>query len=459
MRKSPRTLARSNLVLCLIAASRLAAAGDEALTQGKHALEAGNLREAVRLLRNVRNESDRCEASFYLGVAHYRLKLLDQAIIDLQSASQCDTKNPEPEIALAQAYAEKGSESLAVAALEAALRIKPDDVRALRSAAAFYLRRELHRQAIEKLEALVALEKTDLKARADLGAAYAGSGDLEKAREQFQQVLRLRSDHPSALVGLGNVYLKTGRIDEAVALLSQAAKIERQAYEPRFLLGTAFASQGRYSDAIAQFRAAIRLGGGKDPEIHYHLARAYRSLGREEESRQALQRFTRLRSQSNAAVEASREAARLLEQAKPLVDEGKLQDAIALLEKANRLDPTSPRLRFRLAGLYFDTRRYDAARLQVREAIMLAPSEWLYHYLLGLVEQDDGKLDRARESLETAVRLNPSAADAFNRLGNLAMARQDYAEAVRHFKKASQLEPRETAYQLNLKTAKCLAQR
>jgi tetratricopeptide (TPR) repeat protein len=458
VRNKPKILLRLSFMLSLTAASRLEGTGDNALTEGKRAFNAGNFHEAVRILRGIRSDPSQCEASFYLGVAHYRLKQLDQAIIDLQSASRCDPKNCQPQIALAQVYSEKGNENLAVAALEAALRIKPDDVTALRSLAAFYLRRELHQPAIEKLETLTALDPTDLKARSDLGAAYAGSGDLERARELFQQVLRLRSDQPSALVGLGNVYLKTSRTEEAIALLTQAEKLEPQAYEVRFLLGTALANQGRSSEAVTRFQEAIRLGG-KDPEIYYHLARAYRSLGRENESRQALARFAQVRSQSNAAVEASREAARLLEQARPLVEGGKLQEAIALLENALRLDPANPRLRFRLAGLYFDTRQYEAARLQAREAILVAPAEWLYHYLLGLVEQADGNVDPARESLETAVRLNPSAAQAFNQLGNLAMTRQDYAEAVRQFRKASQLEPHEAAYQLNLKTAERLMER
>ena len=347
-----------SFVLSLITASRLAGAGEDALTQGKRAFEAGNFQEAVRILRSVRSEPGQCEASFYLGVAHYRLKQLDQAIIDLQSASRCDPKNCESQIALAQVYSEKGNENLAVGALEAALRIKPDEVTALRSAAAFYLRRELHQQAIEKLERLTALDPADLRARSDLGAAYAGSGDLERAQEQFQQVLRLRSDQPSALVGLANVYLKTSRTHEAIALLSQAEKIEPQAYEVRFLLGTALANQGRSSEAVTRFQEAIGLGG-KDPEIYYHLARAYRSLGREEESRQALARFTQSRSQSNAAVEASREAARLLEQARPLVEEGKLQDAIALLENANQLDPAKSAIAFSARGPLF---RYSAVR-------------------------------------------------------------------------------------------------
>ena len=89
---------------------------------------------------------------------------------------------------------------------------------------------------------------------------------------------------------------------------------------------------------------------------------------------ETLRKIPQRGSQSNAAVEASREAARLLEQARPLVEGGKLQEAIALLENALRLDPANPRLRFRLAGLYFDTRQYEAARLQAREAILVAPA-------------------------------------------------------------------------------------
>jgi cytochrome c-type biogenesis protein CcmH/NrfG len=73
--------------------------------------------------------------------------------------------------------------------------------------------------------------------------------------------------------------------------------------------------------------------------------------------------------------------------------------------------------------------------------------------LLGLVEKASGNLDAARDSFETAIRLNPSAADPFNQLGNLAMGRDDFTQAVRYFENATRLDPRELAYQLNLDAA------
>jgi tetratricopeptide (TPR) repeat protein len=184
------------------------------------------------------------------------------------------------------------------------------------------------------------------------------------------------------------------------------------------------------------------------------LAKAYRGLGREEEGRKALARFSALHSRSKDELEARREAARLIDKAKPLVDEGKLSDAIVLLEKAYRLDPKNPQLLFRLASLHYDMKHYEAARQHVGAALDLTPSEWLYHYLLGLIEKASGSLERARESLETAVRLNPSAAEAFNELGDVAMHRQDFANAIRNFENAARLDPRDTAYQLNLQAAR-----
>jgi cytochrome c-type biogenesis protein CcmH/NrfG len=119
-----------------------------------------------------------------------------------------------------------------------------------------------------------------------------------------------------------------------------------------------------------------------------------------------------------------------------------------------QLDPINPRLLFRLASLYYDTKHYQTARQYVGAALDLTPSEWLYHYLLGLIEKASDSLEAARESLETAVRLNPSAAEAFNELGDVAMRRQDFASAIRNFENAARLDPRDTAYQLNVQAAR-----
>jgi tetratricopeptide (TPR) repeat protein len=442
----------SSLFCCCVATAFLLNAAADRLSDAKTALGAGKFADAVRLLEQEQTASARCEVSFYLGLARYRLRQLDQAIIDLQSASQCDPGNADTRVALAVAYADKGDDNRAVAAFDSAIQLEPDNVEALRAAAMLDLRHERNERAIVKLEKLVAIEPDDAQAHSELGAAYAGAGNLDKAREQFHSALKLRPNNASALMGLGNAYLKTGQPEEALPLLTKAAKAEPKSYEPRFLLASAYNTMERYAEAAAECNEAIRLGG-TDPEVYYHLARAYRGLGQKEDERKSLERFSALRSQSNQDAEMRREAARLINEAKPLVDKGRLPDAIALLEKAYALDQHNPQVLFRLAGLYYDIQQHQTARRYAREAIALTPSEWRYHYLLGLVEKASGKLDAARDSFETTIRLNPSAADPFNQLGNLAMGRNDFTHAIQYFENATRLDPRELAYQLNLDAA------
>lgn len=445
----------SRFFCCGLLIVHLLLAADNRLAEGKRAFASGRYEDAVQLLEPARDHPGGCEAAFYLGLAHYRLKRLDQAIIDLQSAIQCAPRNPDSFVALAAAYADKGDDDRAVEAFDSALELQPGNVEALRAAATLELRHERNERAVNKLEKLVALQPNDAQAHSDLGAAYAGTSDLDKALEQFEQALKLSPGQASALIGLGNVFLKSGHVEEALGKLTEAARAEPRAYEPHFLLASAYNTLERYSEAVRECNEALRLGG-TDPEVYYHLARAYRKLARPEDARKALERFSALRSQSGSEVEGRREAARLTMQAKPLVAEGRLPEAIAILERAAGLDSKNPQVLFRLAGLYYDTRQFDRARQNARLAIGLAPSEYLYHYLSGLIDKDSGRLDAARTSFETAIKLNPSAAESFNQLGNLAMAHRRFPEATQFFKKAAQLDQREPAYQLNLEAAQKL---
>ncbi len=453
MKRNQKSLPWNRALCCGVLALGLLQAAENGLAEGKRAFAAGRYQDAIHSLSQARDGPGGCEAAFYLGMAHYRLKQLDQAIIDLQTATRCAPRNPDSFVALAAAYCDWGDDDRAVAAFDGALQLQPGNVEALRAAATLDLRHERNERAVAKLERLVALQPNDAQAHSDLGAAYAGTSNLDKAREQFEQTLKLLPGSASALVGLGNVLLKTGHVEDALGKLIEAIKVEPLAYEPHFLLASAYNTLGRYSESLAECNESLRLGGTSS-EVYYHLARAYRGLGRPDDASKALERFSALRSEAGREVEGSREAARLMIQAKPLVDEGKLFEAIAILERAVRLDSKSPQVLFRLAGLYYDTRQFDRARENVRAAINLAPSEYLYHYLSGLIDKDSGRLNAARTSFETAIRLNPSAADGFNQLGNLAMTQRIFVEAIKYFEKAVQSDPKEPAYRLNLQVAR-----
>jgi tetratricopeptide (TPR) repeat protein len=425
----------------------------QALDQAKRAFDKGDYATAANLFEQAHKASPNCDILFFLGLARYRLGQTEPALIAFRSAVECDAKLLPAHLALAEAYTERHNDAEALAAYERVLGLDAHNAAALSGAANIYLKTRSSAKAVELLQTLVAVAPKDADAHADLAAAYGVSGDRLKAEEQFQVALKLQPSHASALMGMGNLLLKNGEEERAIELLQKAVQAAPNAFEPRFLLGSAYNRLGRYQEALVELQTAARLSANES-EVYYHLARAYGGLGRQEERTQALARFAELTRKSKEDAEGQRRARALMEEAKSLVDGGNLHLAAARLEEARELRPSDDRLLFRLASLHYDLHRYDLAQSYVQEAISLAPSEWLYHYLAGLIAKGAGKWREARDSLETAGRLNSSAAEVQNALGEVAQHDGDLPRAIAAFERAVKLKPDEAAYRLNLDAAR-----
>jgi tetratricopeptide (TPR) repeat protein len=437
-------------VLALMAVGSLAWC--QALEQAKRAFDKGDYSTAARLFEQAHQASPACEILFYLGLARYRLNQGDTALIAFRAAVECDPKLVPAHMALAAAYVERHNTAEALAAYLRVLAIDPRHTGALDGAAAIYLGSNANEKAIELLERSIQVDPRDADAHADLAAAYAASGDRAAAAREFDAALRLKPGHPSALMGLGNLCLKNGEEERAMVLLQRAARAAPNAFEPHFLLGSAYNRLSRFAEALAEFEIAVRLGAAES-EVYYHMARAYGGLGRPEDRAKALARFAELTRKQKEDTEARRRAARLIEEAGALVDAGNLPAAAARLEEARSLQPADNRLLFRLASLHYDLKRYDLAESYAQEAIALAPSEWLNHYLAGLIAKALAKWPQARTSLETAAQLNAAAPEVQNALGEVALHQGDRQRAIACFRRASELKPDEPAYRLNLDAA------
>lgn len=423
----------------------------EYLEKAKAAFRAGQYQNALQFLKLAQKTSSDCEIPYDMGLTYYHLQQLDDAIVAFGSAAACDPSRIDAEKALGDLEAEKGNDNQALTAYLRVLKRQPDDVDTLRAAYQIFLRHELNLKAEPLLKRLVTLRPHDLQARCDLGAVYAATENFGEAEKQFREVLRSDPNNASALLGLGGVLWRTNRNQEALPVLQKAAKLAPNRYEPLFLLGSIYNRTKQYNEAAKALEQASSLNQS-DPSVYYQLAQAYAHLGRQTDQERALARFVDLRQQSQSELQAKQEALQLLDQAKPLVDAGNLPAAIKLVEKAAQLYPQDADVLFRLAALYYDTQQYDKARQYCQRALTLSPSNWLYHYLLGLIATGANQLKEAQASLETAVRLNPKAASAYNQLGEVQMKEHHPEQAIESFKRALQIEQKET-YQRNLEAA------
>jgi tetratricopeptide (TPR) repeat protein len=171
------------------------------------------------------------------------------------------------------------------------------------------------------------------------------------------------------------------RFEESRSLLRPIAEAAPQAASVRELLGLTYYRLGRWSDAVRELEAFRELTGST--EQHPVLADAYRALKRRRDV-EAL--WDELRESSPAAdlVTEGR-----IVMAGSLADEGRLAEAIALLEKSQR-----------------NVKRAEVHALR-------------QGYALADLYERAGDLARARELFRWVVAHEPDFADAAERAGSL----------------------------------------
>lgn len=91
---------------------------------------------------------------------------------------------------------------------------------------------------------------------------------------------------------------------------------------------------------------------------------------------------------------------------------------------------------FLLRGYFSGVMRNHRARESFRqnmEASTLNPADASAHYNLGLIHQNRGELDAARDRFERAIQIDDEEIDAHYQLGRIARQQKRLADAVRHF--------------------------
>jgi tetratricopeptide (TPR) repeat protein len=229
--------------------------------------------------------------------------------------------------------------------------------------------------------------------------------------EEAPQTRGLHSALAQALRGLGEPA-------EAAAALEQEIKISSKDPESYFLLGQTYAILQEHQKAKGYFEAAVKLRP-QDPRSHYGLATACAKLGLAEEAQQHLEDFRRLDAEDMQDQRSRRDvAADLATCRKTLaktcaeaaaVYQGHRNTARAeeLLRKAISLDSRSGAARIQLALLFVATGRESQAIDMCRELIDLEPDRADHYLHLGMIYARLKQWDAARLNARRALELAP----------------------------------------------------
>jgi tetratricopeptide (TPR) repeat protein len=189
-----------------------------------------------------------------------------------------------------------GDVSGARAALEEALRLSPDDPKALEALGRMQLLDFSDPDgALASYRRAVAVAPMDADAHYGLGQQLHYQGDMDAARAEFREALRLRPGWSRAAAWLGTTELEalSSDVPAAIRHLEAAVAADGRYAFARYELGRAYGRAGRWQDAAAALQRAVALNPGYR-EAHYALGQALQHLGQTEAARSELARFRAL---------------------------------------------------------------------------------------------------------------------------------------------------------------------
>ena len=289
-------------------------------------------------------------------------------------------------------------------------------------------------------------------------------------------VLRAAPLPDDKLVDAGSAKLQAGNVQAALADFAAAEKLAPKDPRPRYLRGAALAKVKDAMGAIKAYREALALDG-KLANVHNELGALLDEGGHTEEAfaefkaalaadaslGEAWQNLGKLesgRKKYDAAIEALRKAAKLMDKdadvrvdlAMALRSAGKKDEAVAAAREAVSLDGACAPAHMALGFSLQSSGKLDGAAAEFLTATKLTPDDAGAHWALGLVERDRKKDAAALAALTRAYQLRPSVAIAVD-LAHAQGAVGERTRAVDTLRAASAKAPRSLALRIELGAA------
>jgi tetratricopeptide (TPR) repeat protein len=248
---------------------------------------------------------------------------------------------------------------------ERALELSPGYLDALGGLTYLDLTGKSAAQAIARLESELAKRPNEAPLLALASSAYISAGNLAKAEQLLRKAV---SDNPNFISGYGKLaqlYMQQGRLDEARVEYEGMVKRDPSSSSARTMVGVLFEAQGRREEARKSYEATVSATD-KAPLAANNLAFIYAEQGTN------------------------------------------LDIALQLATSAKQQLPNDPEVDDTIGWIYYKKNQPSLAVRPLEASVTKLPgsAEVLYH--LGLTYAKIGDKEKARDTLQRALKLDPN---------------------------------------------------
>jgi tetratricopeptide (TPR) repeat protein len=386
------------------------------LLLGKVDVRTGRYDEAEEILtRLVGRSPGNLEAGDTLAALYEYQKKFDQAIAIYETLSQTGAPSAYVKGRLGSLNLRAGRFREAIALLEEAQRLEPNDTSNLLALAQSYEGAGESAAALSSYDRLIEKESGNVEARFYRARLQEKEGDSPAALAGFKEIIALSS-------GRGAV---TDREAAILALCySQVGLIEMDAH--------------RFDAAAEAFTHALDAADEPGAELFLLLARADLDGGKMDDAEKAMMEGAR-----RFPVDLDLKILR----GEILMARGNLAGARETFKTILKDQKDSPEAYTRVSEVFLRRKHFDEGEAILKEGIRLHPEDDGLLFERGAVMERQGRLGEAERSLAKAIRINPKNAMALNYLGYMLADRGlKLKESVGYVERAVGLDPKNPSY-------------
>jgi tetratricopeptide (TPR) repeat protein len=325
------------------------------------------------------------------------------------------TNSPAAHLLLARVYLAQRDPARAEVELNRTIELAPEEGTAYMLLAQLYIFTKRQADALKQIEQLLNTKPDDTGALMMLGILESEAGRYTRARDAYEKLLSYRPGLPAALNNLAYLYAeRLNEPDKAYKLARQARVLRENDPYVADTLGWILYRRGEYAEAWPLLEeSAAKLPN--QPEVQYHLGMMHYMMGNEEPARIALELAVKTTALYPGKDEAERCLAVLsLDTAKPVAE------LVSLLEKHVKEKPSDIICLTRLAGLHERTGNSDKAIETYQAALKINPKALTPNLrLASLYASKPGGQPKAIEYARKARELAPNDPVALHTLGRI----------------------------------------
>jgi tetratricopeptide (TPR) repeat protein len=440
---------RTEALACFERALAIDPAHRAARLEAAHLLrDAGRLAEAEAAYRAVLAE-DAKQPQALVGLGRIARQRGDRpaALGWFEQAAAAAPRDPGPKGEAADVLRELGRLDEAEAGYRGALDLDARNRRSLMGLGWIARQRGDRAEARRCFEEAAAVDPKAAGAQLQLAAESRDLGEFDTARRIVEDVLARTPDEFKAWIALAQIERRAGRREAALAAFGRAVELNpgyaqglaEMAAEER-ALGRPFAAERLLARALEvdPGNVAALLQQGDQARLSHDLPAA-------------LGWFER------AIAAAPDHGGALLRASQALADLGRFDEAMAMLRSREAEHGPSPGAAEKQAHLLRKMGDWDGARAVLRRASAAAPRSFPLWAQQAQLERQAGNYAGLAEMLrEPPAQNTPDLAVVQQLHGQLAEARWDFDEAIRHYEEAVRLNPNDGASHVSLARVRLL---